>query len=177
MTANQIPIFNSKPPGIIKTTDDSLFLRLISLEDERDFYNLGLDPDVARFNNYNIHTLKDARDKINSFLREIGNLERFSYSIIKNNKFAGYYGIWVENNNPGYFREGVAIFPKYRRQGIYSRCSEAMVRVLKLQYRHINLVDNVDASNIPSIEASKSRGFKQDGLNEIGELRFVKKIL
>jgi RimJ/RimL family protein N-acetyltransferase len=172
-----IPVFKTKLPRIIKTADSSLVLRLISLKDLKDFHQLGLDRDVAKFNNYYIHDIEDAKKKIISFLYEINRLERFSYSIVKNNNFVGYYGIWRENNNPNYFREGVAILPEFRRQGIYTLCSEALVQVLLPLYKQINLVDNVDSSNTASIAASKSRGFKIEGFNEIGELRFVKKII
>jgi len=175
MNKTPIPVFKPTLPTIIKTTDNSLLLRLISMNDLEGFYRLGTDKDVSKFNNYDVNDIKDAKNKINSFLEEINRQERYSYSILKKNKFVGYYGIWVEDNNPSYFREGVALLPEYRRQGIYTMCSEVMAKVLADLYDQVYIVDNVNSHNTASIAASKSRGFIQQGFNEIGELRFVKK--
>ncbi len=177
MNTKSIPIFKTRLPGIINTKVDSLYMRSISTEDADNFLELSLDKEIARFNNFNIHNKEESKNKIDIFTGEIKRKERFSYSIIKNNRFVGYYGIWIETNHLNYFREGIAILPDYRRQGIYTLCSDSMVAVLSDLYKKVYLVNNIDSRNTTSIIASKQRGFIQEGFNEIGELRYIKRIL
>lgn len=176
MPKSNPPVFKKRLPEIITTEDDSIVMKFITIADSNNFLELALDKDVSRFNNFNVKNIQESEDKIALFMTEIIKKERYSYSIFKNKLFIGYYGIWVEDNHPDHFREGIALMPKYRRQGIYTLCSKSMVEILAHSYKVFYLVNNINIDNEASINASIKRGFIQNGTNEIGELRFVKKI-
>ncbi len=150
---------------IIET--NRLRIRNLAVSDLLDFHLYRSDPEVTKYQGFDVFTLEEAR----AFLEENAKKEFWTagewiqYGIENNTtgQLIGDCAIKLDKSDVRIAQIGITISPKEQRKGF---AKEALIAILDFLFRHDNfhrVVETVDADNIASVELLKSIGFRQEG--------------
>jgi [ribosomal protein S5]-alanine N-acetyltransferase len=150
---------------IIKT--DRLTIRNLRHEDLAEFHIYRSNPEVTKFQGFDIMTMEEAKDFIqNHAEKSFGKPGEWVQYAIENNETKNLIGDCaikinlVENESA---EIGITISPFYQKKG-YAK--ETLFGILKWLFEvkeFHNVVEIVDAGNTASINLLKSAGFRQNG--------------
>ena len=146
---------------------ERLLIRNLKPTDLNDFYTYRSNPDVTRYQSFEVMTIEQASEFIQ--LQKDKNFglhgEWVQYGIenISTNKIVGDCAIKLNEHDIRIAEIGITISPHEQKKG-YAK--ETLFGILTFLFNQINIhrvVEIVDAENIASINLLKSLGFRLEG--------------
>lgn len=144
-----------------------LHIRNLKLTDLDDFYMYRSNPEVTKYQGFDVMTIKEAeqfiREHKDKQFGQPGEWVQYGIENKSTNKIVGDCAVRVNQLDSGIAEAGITISHLHQRKG-YAK--EALSGILAFLFNTKNLhrvVEIVDAENLASINLLKSLGFRQEG--------------
>ncbi|OFY85412.1 MAG: GNAT family N-acetyltransferase [Bacteroidetes bacterium RIFCSPLOWO2_12_FULL_35_15] len=152
---------------ILKLTTKRLNIRHLELKDLSDFYVYRSNPEVAKYQGFDIMTKEQAEDFIKyNAMRTFGKAgEWVQYGIenVETQKLIGDCAIKFDQNDTRIAEIGITISHLEQQKG-YAKEVMGGILIFLFEIKEIHRVaETVDAENIASINLLRSMGFRQEG--------------
>lgn len=150
---------------ILNTT--RLHIRKLTLSDLSDFHDYRSNPDVAKYQGFDVYTLQKAKafiqEQENKVFGKAGQWTQYGLEEKATQKIIGDCAIKLHKQDTRIAEVGVTISHRAQQQGF---AKEALVAILSylfdVQKVH-RVVEIMDAENIGAIQLMESIGFRQEG--------------
>ncbi len=146
---------------------DRLHIRHLSLSDLSDFHLYRSNPEVTKYQGFDIFSFQEAKVFIEEHAERMfgkpGEWVQYGIENKTTNKLIGDCAIKLDIYDTRLAEVGITISPNEQRKG-YAR--EALLGILKFLFNlkdFHRVTEIVDAENIASIQLLKSVGFRQEG--------------
>lgn len=153
--------------GILKINTPRLYIRNLKLTDLNDFHIYRSNPEVTKYQGFDIMTIKQAevfiKEQIDKEFGQTGEWVQYGIESIATGKIIGDCAIKLDNDDGRIAEIGITISHLYQRNG-YAK--EALLGILTFLFNSQDIrrvVEIVDTENIASINLLKSIGFKREG--------------
>ncbi|MCU0443948.1 MAG: GNAT family N-acetyltransferase [Microscillaceae bacterium] len=151
----------------ININTNRLKIRPLTLFDLTDFHSYRSDPEVTKYQGFEVMTLEQAQDFINEnsslAFGTAGEWIQYGIENRETQRLIGDCAIKFDQFEPRIAEIGITIAPMAQQKG-YAK--ESMLGILKFLFASQNIhrvIEIVDAENIASINLLKSIGFRQEG--------------
>ncbi len=146
---------------------DRLEIRNLQMHDLADFYAYRSNPEVTKYQGFDVYTLEQAQSFIEENTTKVLSVpgQWVQYAIANRNtgKLIGDCAIKLDQNDTRLGEIGITISPCEQKKG-YAK--EALINILHFLFNlegFHRITETVDAENIASIQLLKSVGFRQEG--------------
>lgn len=173
MSSSEIPRFTHMPPGMIQI-DESLQMRLFVESDAENLLRLVDNERAQKFLPWAkpIHDLESAKDSIASFQSAWDNQRMARYVVEKDGEFAGYAGIWSDQE-PDFYEFGFATLPELQGEGIGSKSVNRLINMARDDLGAKGMIAYVDDTNEQSKSSVSRLGFEPTEEFDSGDRRYV----
>jgi ribosomal-protein-alanine N-acetyltransferase len=152
---------------LLKIETDRLFIRHLTLADLADFHIYRSNPDVTKYQGFDVMTTEQAETFINdNAVKKFGKAGEWVQYAIENKatgKFIGDCAIKLDQYDSRIAEIGITISHLHQKQGF---AKEVLLGILSFLFNEKGIhrvVETVDAENLASINLLKSVGFRQEG--------------
>ena len=146
---------------------ERLLIRNLKLSDLINFHAYRSDPEVTKFQGFDVFSMVQAEDFIKAQTdKEFGKAGEWVQYGIENkasSQLIGDCAIKLDGNDTRLAEIGITISPDEQKKG-YAK--ETLLAILNFLFSHPDfhrITETVDAENIASIQLLKSVGFRQEG--------------
>ena len=153
--------------GLLNIETDRLFIRHLALADLADFHQYRSNPEVTRYQGFDVMTTDQAETFIkDNAAQKFGKAGEWVQYAIENKaigKLIGDCAIKLDQYDSRIAEIGITISHLHQKQGF---AKEALVGILCFLFDKKGIhrvVETVDAENLASINLLKSVGFRQEG--------------
>lgn len=151
----------------IHITTERLLIRPLSLSDLAGFHQYRSNPEVTRYQGFDVMTMDDAASFIEGNSgKSFGNPgEWVQYAIADagSNQLIGDCAIQLHAAHPGIVSIGITISPLEQRKGYAKEALRGILRFLFEEKQLHRVEEIVDAENTASIQLLRSLGFREEG--------------
>ena len=150
----------------LKINSERLQIRNLKNSDLSDFYFYRSNPDVTKYQGFDVFTMEQSKEFIQGQLKKFGKAGEWVQYGIENKKTGRLIGdcaIKLDQNDIRITEIGITISHTEQKNG-YAK--ESLIAILNFLFSINNfhrVTEIVDAENIASIQLLKSVGFKQEG--------------
>lgn len=152
---------------IVKIQTARLTIRHLQLSDLSDFHVYRSNPEVTKYQGFDVMTLEQAEDFIRynstKYFGKAGEWIQYGIENIETKQLIGDCAIKLEGNDIRIAEIGITISHLEQKKGF---AKEALLGLLTFLFdtKEIHrVVETVDTENIASVNLLKSTGFKQEG--------------
>ncbi len=145
-----------------------LRIRNLKLSDLKDFHFYRSNPEVVKFQGFDVKNLEECREFIRTQMHQLFGkpMEWVQYGIekLENNKLIGDCAIKISSNDEGTASIGITLSPKEQNKG-YAK--EVMLGILHFLFEQQNVhrvVETLITNNISSEKLVLSIGFRKEGI-------------
>ncbi len=146
---------------------DRLLIRNLCLSDLNNFHVYRSDPEVTKYQGFDVFSMKQAEDFINEQAdKEFGKPGEWVQYGIENKttgKLVGDCAIKLDQYDTRLAEIGITISPKEQKKGYGKETLLAILEFLFNRDGFHRVSETVDTENIASIQLLKSVGFRQEG--------------
>lgn len=146
---------------------DRLLVRNLQLTDLDDFHSYRSNPEVAKYQGFDVFTIDQARDFILEHAEKKfgtpGEWVQFGIENKTSGRLIGDCAIKLDGHDPRLGEIGMSISPAEQKKG-YAK--EALLGILDFLFSREDfhrVTETVDAENTASIQLLKSTGFREEG--------------
>lgn len=146
---------------------ERLLIRNLRLSDLTDFHAYRSNPEVTKYQGFDVFSLQQAEDFINEQTNKVfGNPGEWVQYAIENKstgRLIGDCAVKLDGNDTRLAEIGITIAPAEQQKG-YAK--ETLLSILDFLFSlpgFHRVTETVDAENIASIQLLKSTGFRQEG--------------
>jgi len=154
--------------NILKIITPRLNIRNLRLTDLEDFYIYRSNPEVTKYQGFDVMTIEQAEEFIKGEMdKEFGKAgEWVQYGIESKatGKIVGDCAIKLEKEDPRIAEIGITISHLHQKNGYAKEALSGILTFLFDSQEIHRVVETVDAENIASIEMLKSIGFRLEGI-------------
>jgi RimJ/RimL family protein N-acetyltransferase len=151
---------------ILKIRTSRLLIRNLKDKDLEDFFLYRSDPEIVKYQGFDVFTRNDAREFINlqkeKTIGEPGEWIQFGIELVDSKRLIGDCAIFLDKD-PGSASVGITISPSYQQQGYAKEVLAACIDYLFRERAIHRIVETVDADNHASIRLLKSLSFREEG--------------
>lgn len=151
----------------VKIQTSRLCIRSLGLSDLSDFHLYRSDPVVARYQGYDIMTLKQAEKFISNNLKKrwgkAGEWVQYGIEKMETRQLIGDCAIRLDRNDTRIAEIGMTISPSEQKRGFAKECLTGILDFLFGTKELHRVVAITDAENMASIHLLKSVGLRQEG--------------
>lgn len=144
-----------------------LIIRHLELNDLQDFYDYRSNPDVTKYQGFDVMTEQEAeffiKENSIKFFGKAGEWGQYAIENTETGKLIGDCAIKLDEYNDRIAEIGITISHLHQQKGF---AKEVMIGILNFLFEKKNIhrvVEIVDAENEASIQLLKSLGFRQEG--------------
>jgi RimJ/RimL family protein N-acetyltransferase len=153
------------PPLNIST--DRLLIRHLELTDLEDFHSYRSNPEVTKYQNFDVMDLTQADEFIRGNATKSfgtpGEWVQFAIESKESNKLIGDCAIKLHQHDPRIAEIGITISHLEQQKGFASETMKGLLGFLFDEQNIHRVTETLDAENIASINLLKSTGFRQEG--------------
>jgi ribosomal-protein-alanine N-acetyltransferase len=151
----------------LNISTNRLIIRHLELTDLADFHIYRSNPEVTRYQNFDVMDLQQAEEFIRgnatkSFGKP-GEWVQYAIESKKSNKLIGDCAIKLDQHDPRIAEIGITISHKEQQKGFAKETMKGLLKFLFDDKKIHRVTETVDAENIASINLLKSTGFRQEG--------------
>lgn len=151
----------------LKIQTPRLLIRDLKMSDLGDFYVYRSNPEVTRYQGFDVMT----EDELAAFIRrqlhkqfgKPGEWIQYGIELVETGKLIGDCALRLQENEPQFAEIGITISHLEQQKGF---AKEAMIGILKFLFETKGIrriIETADAENEASINLLKSVGFRQEG--------------
>lgn len=144
-----------------------LLIRHLELNDLQDFYSYRSNPDVTKYQGFDVMTIQEAeffiKNNSTKYFGKAGEWVQYAIENTETGKLIGDCAIKLDHCDDRIAEIGITISHIEQQKGF---AKEVMIGILNFLFEKKNIhriVEIVDAENVASIQLLKSLGFKQEG--------------
>lgn len=153
------------PPLYITT--ERLIIRPLDLKDLSDFHHYRSNPEVTKYQNFDVMDLTQAEEFIRENAKKNfgtpGEWVQFAIESIESNKLVGDCAVKLDQHDPRIAEIGITISHFEQQKGLAKETMKGLLGFLFDKQNIHRVTETVDAENIASINLLKSTGFRQEG--------------
>lgn len=146
---------------------ERLLIRNLKLSDLTDFHAYRSNPEVTKYQGFDVFSLQQAEDFINEQIdKDFGNPGEWVQYGIENKttgRLIGDCAVKLDGNDTRLAEIGITIAPQEQKKGYAKETLLAILDFLFSRPGFHRVTETVDADNIASIQLLKSTGFRQEG--------------
>lgn len=146
---------------------ERLIIRKLGLIDLNNFYTYRSNPDVTKYQGFDVMTIEQSRDFIKeNSLKQFGEPDewvQFAIEKIETGQLIGDCAIKLKEHQNKVAEIGITISHFEQRKGFAQEALWGIMSFLFDDYNVNRIQENVDAENSASLSLIKSLGFKQEG--------------
>ncbi|HVT85962.1 MAG TPA: GNAT family protein [Chitinophagaceae bacterium] len=153
--------------GNLLIETNRLRIRNLTVSDLHDFHLYRSNPEVTRYQGFDVFTLKEAKAFIEEHTEKVfgaaGEWVQYGIEEKTTGGLIGDCAIKLDRNDTRLAEIGITISPNEQRKGF---AKETLLAILNFLFSHDDfhrVTETVDADNIASIALLKSVGFRQEG--------------
>lgn len=146
---------------------ERLIIRQLSLTDLEDFHYYRSNPEVTKYQGFDVYTLEQATSFLESNAAKTfgvpGQWVQYAITNRSTGKLIGDCAIKLDQNDTRLGEIGITVSPREQKKG-YAK--EAMIAILNYLFNledFHRVIETVDVENSASIQLLKSVGFRQEG--------------
>ena len=144
-----------------------LKIRHLGSSDLADFHLYRSDPEVVKYQNFDVMTAEQAedfiRDNSTKYFGKPGEWVQYGIENIETKRLIGDCAIKLDEHDPRIAEIGITISPNEQRNGFAKEVLLGILGFLFDTKKIHRVVEIVDAENIGSISLLKSTGFRKEG--------------
>jgi RimJ/RimL family protein N-acetyltransferase len=144
-----------------------LNIRHLILSDLADFYIYRSNPEVTKYQTFDVMTMKEAETFINDNAKKqfgsAGEWVQYAIESKETGKLIGDCAIRLDRHNAGIAEIGITISHLQQKKGFAKETLHGILSFLFDEKEIHRVVEVVDAENLASINLLKSTGFRQEG--------------
>jgi ribosomal-protein-alanine N-acetyltransferase len=146
---------------------ERFLIRNLRLSDLREFHAYRSNPEVTKYQGFDVFSLQQAEDFINEQTNKVfGNPGEWVQYAIENKstgRLIGDCAVKLDGNDTRLAEIGITIAPAEQQKGYAKETLLAILDFLFSLPGFHRVTETVDADNIASIQLLKSTGFRQEG--------------
>lgn len=151
----------------MQLTTPRLLIRHLKPQDLDDFYLYRSNPDVTKYQSFDVMTRERAtafidKQKDNRF-GEPGQWVQYAIENLADGKLVGDCAMHLQTDDPRTAEIGITISHLHQKKGYAKETMLALLKFLFVEHNIHRVVEIVDAENEGSIALLKSIGFRQEG--------------
>jgi len=151
----------------LSISTDRLLIRNLKPSDLEEFHLYRSNPEVTKYQGFDIMTIAEAEDFINSQKDKLfglpGEWVQYGIELISDKLLIGDCAIRLNINDPRIAEIGITISQLYQNKGFGKEVLQGIVAFLFNEKNVHRIVETVDTENIASIKLLKSVGFRLEG--------------
>jgi len=151
----------------LNITTPRLFIRNLKDIDLEDFYIYRSNPDITKYQGFDVMTLEEAqifiKEHTNKNFGKPGEWVQYAIENKETGNIVGDCAIKLNESDIGIAEIGITISHFEQKKGYAKETLSALMNFLFTSRNIHNIVETVDTENIASIHLLKSLGFKQQG--------------
>lgn len=146
---------------------ERLYIRNLRLSDLSDFYLYRSNPEVTKYQGFDVFSLEQAKDFItehsDKYFGKPGEWVQYGIENKSTGKLVGDCAIKLDQNDIRIAEIGITIAPTEQKKGYAKETLTAILDYLFSLKDFHRVTEIVDAENVASIQLLKSLGFRQEG--------------
>ena len=144
-----------------------LHIRNLKTEDLEDFYEYRSNPEVTKYQGFDVFSIEQAKAFIRSQKDNVfgnaGEWVQYGIENRKTGKLIGDCAIKLDGNDKRMGEIGITVSPAEQNKGYAQEVLKAILRFLFSLEDFHRVTETVDAENVASIQLLKSVGFRKEG--------------